>query len=193
MQVVTQTCALDRHAYPAAEPALRDTSRQEAASQGRCHYVRRDLRVRLIAAIGTMTVSMLAAACSNSTSTQVPLASGNEGYLLDTPSVLMYMTFTEASSISVKGTVQEIVSRKIAGPGGTLERDDSFVGTRSGNQITIKSHGSGLVVGSGGVLHLAPGTISIQPVDNSPVLRFSQTTSTAFHQKAQEFEAQQGT
>jgi len=138
-------------------------------------------------------ISMVASACSSSTSTQTPLASGHEGYLLDTPSVLVYMTFTEASPSFVKGTVQEITSRKIAGPGVSLERDDSFFGTRSGNQITIKSHGSGLVVGSGGVLHVAPGTISIQPEANGPVLRFPQTTSTAFQQKAQEFEAQQGT
>ena len=123
----------------------------------------------------------------------MPLATGHEGYLLDTPSVLMYMTFTEASASSVKGTIQEIASRKIAGPGGALERDDSFVGTRSGDQITIKAHGSGAVVGSGGVVHVAPGSISIQAQANGPVLRFPQTTPTAFQRKAQEFEAERGT
>jgi len=136
---------------------------------------------------------ILLAACASTPAKQVPLDSGNQGYLLDTQSVLMYVTFDKVTPNAVTGTIRQIID--YAGPGRPGELNGRFVGARVGNQITIRSadSGSDAAIGSGGIFHVAPGFIRTRPVSTGPLLTFRQTTSSEYQKKASAFEMQHDT
>jgi hypothetical protein len=155
--------------------------------------VRRFAAERLIAIALTTMCMILSAACASSVAKQVPLDSGNQGYLLDTPSVLMYVTFDKVTPSAVTGAVQQIID--YSGPGRPGELSGRFVGTRVGNQITIRSAGPGsdAAVGSGGVFLVAPGLITTRPEAKGPQLKFRQTTSIDFQHRVNAFVVQHTT